>query len=406
MLSIPAPLDPFVMKNVICSFTDLTLFQEQLKTHVQGGSHLARDERGRCKLNIGGFCYTVDFRERTVRETWWQTVKNFFASHCGNGSKPKTSELKKLIFVPGPHFTEPDVAKWVFRKQMDREGVPIPIPAYSWLGEAKPPSGELSRFKYLGRGAFARVNAVVWGSQAGPLMVKKTAIDAEEIPELMEEQALLARLDHSNIIHCYPGVAPEGSMLMDYGGATLLGAMGEHMCDEPKEVLLSCCRQLLSPIAYLHDRNIVHRDIKPDNVLINPNTRHMQLADFGLAADLGPTGTSDECSGTPEYMAPEVHFKKPYRTKPDVYSAGCVIFAMLCDQPLRNDDAIKNGIYQSREQLGLLLPIYLLTVREQFDAQERATLANVLGAMLDPDPMQRITAQRALEIFASFDADA
>ncbi len=393
------------MTRVTHSFAGTGQLREMLVDHGANGTHLDRDGKGRCTLRVSGFSYTVDFRKRTVKASWWQQIKNFFTSHCGHGQKPDISDLKKLIFAPGKHFTEPNVARWVFRKQLLREKVAIPTPAYDWLGEAKPPSAPLSPFKYLGEGTFATVSSVVWGEKAGPLMVEKTAIEEEETTELIKEQLLLSELNHPNIIRCYPWIAPVGSMLMDDGGVQLFDACDAGFYKEPREVLLSSCQQLLSAMAYLHERDIVHRDIKPENVLINPNTRHIQLADFGLAKDLGPTGTDNDCVGTLAYMAPEVFEQRRYRTKPDVYSAGVTMFSMLCGVMLRSDYEIAEGIYQSPEQLGLILPAYLLRIKDQFNPEERAKLANVLGAMLDPDPTQRITAQKAQEILASFDVD-
>ncbi len=393
------------MTRVTFSFPDVTLLQEMLAIDGAKSTDLDKDGKGRCAIKVSGFGYTVDFRKRTVSTSWWQKIKNFFASHCGNRQKLKTSDLKELIFAPGKHFTEPDVAKWVFKNQLEREGVAIPMPAYDWLGEAKPPRGSLSSFKHLGEGFFATVESVVWGPKAGPLMVKKTAKCEEDVPELMNEEQLLAQLNHPNIVRSYPGVAPEGSMLMNDGGVQLFDACLANLNQEPRDVLLSCCRQLLSAIAYLSERNIVHRDIKLENILINPNTKQIQLADFGLARDLGPIGTDDECVGSAEYMAPEVFFGYPYRTAPDVYSAGCTIFGLLCNEMLRDDVQVEEGIYPSGEELTALLTESLQSVREQFDPEDMTRLVDVLGAMLDPNPATRITAEEALEIFASFDMD-
>ncbi len=308
-----------------------------------------------------------------------------------------------MLFVFGPHYTEPHVAAWVLRRQMERDGVAIPIPEYDWMSEAQPPSGKLTTFKQLGAGTFAIVDAVVWGPKAGPLMARKMGKTPTAAANIVQEQALLARLNHSNIIHCYPGATEDRSMVMDDGGVTLFDLCDNELFEEPRDVLLSCCTQLLSALAYLHERNIVHRDVKSTNIMVNSGTRHQQLVDFGLATDLGPTGQSKESVGSLYYMAPEVFFREPYRTEPDIYSAGCTLYEVFCGSMLRDKSEVQRGIYLNREQLAGPLHKCMQMVSKQFNCDERETLAELLCSMLDPNPTTRITAHEALEILASFD---
>ncbi|KNE62419.1 CAMK/CAMKL/MARK protein kinase [Allomyces macrogynus ATCC 38327] len=89
--------------------------------------------------------------------------------------------------------------------------------------------------------------------------------------------------------------------------------------------------QLVGAVAWLHDRGIVHRDIKPDNILLATSAAdHIYLADFGLAAPYTPGVPQLSFAGSPHYAAPEVHFRWPYDgPEADVWSIGAVLYTVL-----------------------------------------------------------------------------
>lgn len=81
------------------------------------------------------------------------------------------------------------------------------------------------------------------------------------------------------------------------------------------------------PLLYLHDKKILHRDLKTSNIFFkNGNIR---LGDFGIAKVLdGTRDFANTCIGTPYYMSPELFKNKPYSYKSDVWALGCVIYEM------------------------------------------------------------------------------
>ncbi|EYC07858.1 hypothetical protein Y032_0068g174 [Ancylostoma ceylanicum] len=88
---------------------------------------------------------------------------------------------------------------------------------------------------------------------------------------------------------------------------------------------------ILSAVRYLLDRNILHRDLKPGNILIGTDG-HVKLADFGLAIlkqDLNPMSVS----GTPNYLAPEILMKRGHSECSEVWSLGCMLYCMLIGRP-------------------------------------------------------------------------
>lgn len=94
-------------------------------------------------------------------------------------------------------------------------------------------------------------------------------------------------------------------------------------------------KQLVSAISYCHHMGVAHRDIKPDNILFDTRGR-LKLADFGSAEWFGmncESGMMEGIVGTPYYVAPEVLRGREYNEKVDVWSAGVILYIMLCGVP-------------------------------------------------------------------------
>ena len=90
-------------------------------------------------------------------------------------------------------------------------------------------------------------------------------------------------------------------------------------------------RQLAEGIAYLHSLGIVHRDLKLENIMLSDetDTAEPKIIDFGLSKMIGPNEKSKDPFGTLGYVAPEILLRKPYSFSCDVWSFGCVVYAML-----------------------------------------------------------------------------
>ncbi|KAJ6360008.1 hypothetical protein OIU77_004087 [Salix suchowensis] len=149
----------------------------------------------------------------------------------------------------------------------------------------------------------------------------------------------------------------------------------------------SIMKQLLTAIAHCHRFGIVHRDIKPDNILFDEMNR-VKLADFGSADWVGEEGTLSGVVGTPYYVAPEVVMGRDYNEKVDVWSAGVVLYVLLAGFP----------------------PFYGETVEEIFQAVVRGNLRfppkvfrdvspeakDLLRKMICRDVSRRFSAEQAL----------
>ncbi len=390
------------MTTITHHFKNLGELSSAVANNDAYGVAMARDEDGCCRIKVGNTSYLVDFKLRAVEKTardestsqgFWARVKGLFTSCCGR-RQTTINKIKKLLFKVGDHYTDPSVANWVYMEQMRRDGV---TPATCVRDVKEPDHHYLTPFRFLGKGGIASVYSVMVGRVAGPIMVRKTPSLAYVGNILAREAQLLSHLDHPNIISCWPKLTDDGSLVMANGGVDLFALCDGFRQRWPRDMFFSCCRQLFEGLVYLHQHNVVHRDIKLENVLVDPNTEHLSLVDFGLAMDLGPLGTSRDFCGTYEFMAPEVFNRQPYRTSPDIFSAGCMMYTMLTDLMLRNSQEVNHGVYFNERTLRQVLTDTMSFV-PGFSHMECQELIELLVRMLERDPAKRITAPEVLEI--------
>ncbi len=143
----------------------------------------------------------------------------------------------------------------------------------------------------------------------------------------LREVRLAARLSHPNIIPIH--AVEETERFVFYvmafiDGETLtdrVRSRGPFPGSEGARVL----REVAWALAYAHGQGIVHRDVKPDNILIERTTSRVLVADFGIAAALG-NASADGVTGTPEVMSPEQVLGKPLDARTDIYALGATAF--------------------------------------------------------------------------------
>ncbi len=158
------------------------------------------------------------------------------------------------------------------------------------------------------------------------------------------EIAILAGLHHPHILQIHdsglmqvPGRPPAPYYVMPYVEGESLRARLAREIQLPLEVALRIAGQVADALAYAHTRGIVHRDIKPDNILLDVG--HSLVADFGIARALDLAGgenlsLSGVRLGTPGYMSPEqAADSSPIDGRSDIYSLGCVLYEMLSGEP-------------------------------------------------------------------------
>lgn len=141
--------------------------------------------------------------------------------------------------------------------------------------------------------------------------------------------------------------------------------------------------QMLRALNYIHSQGICHRDIKPQNLLINPDTGELKLCDFGSAKILNPLEPNVAYICLRYYRAPELIFGATnYTTKIDVWSAGCVMAELLLGQPLFPGELLIDQLVEIMRILGLPL-------KEQIKHMNLGYLDNKFP-QVKPTPMLKI----------------
>ena len=178
------------------------------------------------------------------------------------------------------------------------------------------------------------------------LMKKKVAVKVLR-PEVTRDSAALAgflkegmagaRLTHPSIARVYYTAEENGLyyIVMDYVNGTDLKTMLKERGRVPSRKALEIIRQVAEVLYFSHDRGIVHRDIKPGNIMI-AKTGEVILTDFGIASLLteGSLQVKErETSGTPSYMSPEQFRGEVVDGRSDLYSLGATLFSLLSGGP-------------------------------------------------------------------------
>ena len=161
---------------------------------------------------------------------------------------------------------------------------------------------------------------------------QELAQDEEFVARFRREALAVADLDHPNILHVYDAGFVQGLyyIVMAYvDGGSLRDLVGQGPL-EP-DYALSIAAQMADALHHAHQRGIVHRDVKPNNILLSRDGRPL-LSDFGIAKALhessGLTRTGMSI-GTPEYMAPEQIQGQKVDARTDIYALGIVLYEML-----------------------------------------------------------------------------
>ncbi|KAG8645965.1 mitogen-activated protein kinase kinase kinase 19-like isoform X2 [Manihot esculenta] len=189
---------------------------------------------------------------------------------------------------------------------------------------------EWQQGKRLGEGKFGKVFE---GYAPGGFFfaIKEIKIEPEaNIEQIYDEIRLLCQLRHPNIVKYYSMEKDEGNLNIFLELVTKGSLKDVYGTFELEDSQVShYTKQILEGLKYLHERNVVHRDIKCANILVNEKGR-IKIADFGLAKVMElNTLMKSSYYGTPGWMAPEVAKSGDYGPKADIWSLGCTVLEML-----------------------------------------------------------------------------
>jgi len=245
----------------------------------------------------------------------------------------------------------------------------------------------------LGEGSFGRVRRATHkesgDERAIKVIDKKMLNSSTDLESFLNEVSMLKSLDHPNIVKVFEYYQDSRNYYLITelcsGGELFERIISRGSFNEAQAA--HYMKAILSVIAYCHERNIVHCDLKPENFLFDSeNSEVLKAIDFG-AAQFFREQPLDKIVGTVYYIAPEV-IEKNYTEKCDVWSAGVIMYILLCGSPPfggENDDEILENIREGTLEFS----------SPDWDSVS-AEAKHLIGQMLNREPQERISAKEAL----------
>lgn len=164
------------------------------------------------------------------------------------------------------------------------------------------------------------------------IAIKKISNNEKTKPKLLNEIEIMEKMNHKNIIKIYDTIINDNYdfvIILEYCECGTLKDYMKNVKKFSENIVKYYIKQLKDALYFLYINDILHRDLKPDNILLKDNYRTLKLADFGLSKMLNKSELTKTICGTPLYMAPEIIIGDYYNNKCDLWSIGCIIYQML-----------------------------------------------------------------------------
>ncbi|KAI5753877.1 hypothetical protein M8J77_004072 [Diaphorina citri] len=206
-----------------------------------------------------------------------------------------------------------------------------------------------------------------------------------ELNECKNEVAILSKLHHPHIIEYFDSFIQHQCLhiVMEYATHSTLQDFIKQRNGQmlTQNELLFLFSQLLLAVHFIHASKILHRDIKPCNILLTGSKGNLlKLSDFGISKLLNTTNNARSIVGTPSYLSPELCLGKPYSTQSDIWAMGCVLYFMTTHKiafQASNLGSIVNNILHG----------VLTDLQDQDTYDER--LPRLIANMLEREPEHR-----------------
>jgi predicted Ser/Thr protein kinase len=209
----------------------------------------------------------------------------------------------------------------------------------------------------VGRGGMGAVYRAHHHGLAKDVAVKilpgQTA-DSVRIERFRREGRALAKLEHPHIVHVLTvGEEPDGTryIVMQFIDGETLRKRLRRLGPFPPGDVLRIAREVAQALDYAHAAGIVHRDVKPDNIMLEPSGR-VRITDFGLAREMKPSETATmpgRAVGTPYYMSPEQCSGKGVDARSDIYSLGATLYHIATGKrPFQGSTPLETALMHMR----------------------------------------------------------
>ncbi|KAL1267288.1 hypothetical protein QQF64_032651 [Cirrhinus molitorella] len=191
--------------------------------------------------------------------------------------------------------------------------------------------------RQVGQGAFGRALLVKHRRGDAQLCVIKEInlrqLSSRDKDASRKEVTLLSKMKHPNIVAFYKSFYDRNNLyiLMEYCDAGDLMNRIRMQRGKPftEQQIVDWFVQICLGLKHIHDRKILHRDIKAQNIFLTQGGLKVKLGDFGIARMLNSTmELARTCVGTPYYLSPEICESRPYNNKTDIWSLGCVLYEL------------------------------------------------------------------------------
>ena len=250
----------------------------------------------------------------------------------------------------------------------------------------------------LGKGAYAVVkictNKITKERFAVKIYEKSKLNDNSKKKCVYREIEILKRINHNNIAKLYDVINTDkqimilqelvnGISLREYYNNEIRNQKG--ISEHKSKIFKTIFKQIFEAMNYIHKRNIAHRDIKLENILMTRNYE-IKIIDFGFGMYNPQNKLQNFFCGTPNYMPPEIAFKKPYNgQKADLWSLGVLVYKMFCaDFPFKgkNEKELYKAIERGKFKMAPYTPDYARKI--------------ILG-MIELNPNKRMTCETVLK---------
>lgn len=255
------------------------------------------------------------------------------------------------------------------------------------------PFYEYSKEKLIGKGAYGEVY-LVKHNITGTIRAMKVIAKNNEEEQLTDEEILneiniLKKIDHPNIVKIFEFYSNKSKyyLILEFcEGGNLYEFLDENKLSEFQVIYIMF--QILSAMNYCHNMNILHRDLKPDNILIKKSENglcRVKICDFGTSYIFKKGEKQKEAIGTLNYMAPEV-LKEKYNQKCDLWSCGVIMYILLTGRKP----------FVGRDDIEVMSKILSNSYNKNLINKYNRYTKDLLSKLLETNPKKRLDAEQAL----------